>query len=241
MEALIGLTPLPVALLLEEWNGYTVSRREAVLDALFENPEHLAALLDAVESGRVQAGSLSRARKRRLLRLPDSELRARAATLIEALMTSRKEAIEKYRSSVIDRGNAEQGKEVFARQCSKCHKVGSSGFEVGPDLLSLTNRDKEDLLVNVMDPNANIVPGYEEYRVDTRDGRILTGVLLEQNANSVTLGREEGEKDNILRANISALRPSTVSAMPEGVEEEITVEEMTDLLEYLKSLGSEEQ
>ena len=237
VEALIGLTPLPVALLLEEWNGYTVSRREAVLDALFENPEHLAALLDAVESGRVQAGSLSRARKRRLLRLPDSELRARAATLIEALMTSRKEAIEKYRSSVIDRGNAEQGKEVFTRQCSECHKVGSSGFEVGPDLLSLTNRDKEDLLVNVMDPNANIVPGYEEYRVDTRDGRILTGVLLEQNANSVTLGREEGEKDKILRANIAALRPSTVSTMPEGVEEEITVEEMTDLLEYLKSLG----
>jgi hypothetical protein len=62
-------------------------------------------------------------------------------------------------------------------------------------------------------------------------------VLLEQNANSVTLGREQGEKDNILRANIAALRPSTVSAMPEGIEEEITVEEMTDLLEYLKSLG----
>ena len=81
------------------------------------------------------------------------------------------------------------------------------------------------------------MPGYEEYRVDTRDGRILTGVLLEQNANSVNLGREEGEKDNILRANIAALRPSTVSAMPEGIEEEITVEEMTDLLEYLKSLG----
>lgn len=243
VEALIGVTPIPVPLLLEKWSGFTVSRREAVLDVLFENPDHIAALLDAVESGQVQAGSLSRTRKRKLLRLPDSHLRARAATLVEALMTSRKEAIEKYRSSVIDRGNPEKGKEVFARQCSKCHKVGNSGFEVGPDLLSLTNRArvKENLLVNIMDPNANIVPGYEEYRVDTRDGRILTGVLLEQNANSVTLGREEGEKDNILRANIAALRPSTVSAMPEGVEEEITVGEMTDLLEYLKSLGSEEQ
>ena len=240
VEALIGVTPMPVPLLLEKWSSFTVSRREAVLDALFENPGHIAALLDALESGEVQAGSLSRTRKRQLLRLPDKELRVRAATLVEALMTSRKEAIEKYRSSVIDRGNPEKGKEVFARQCSKCHKVGNSGYEVGPDLLSLTNRARENLLANIVDPNADIVPGYEEYRVDTRDGRMLTGVLLEQNANSVTLGREEGEKDNILRANIAALRPSTVSAMPEGVEEEITVGEMTDLLEYLKSLGGEE-
>ena len=239
VEALIGRTPLPIGLLFEKWSGFTVSRREAVLDALFENADHIAALLDAVESGRVQADSLSRARKWQLLRLPDSHLRARAATLVEALMTSRKEAIEKYRSAVIDQGDDARGEEVFTRQCSKCHKVGGAGFDVGPDLLSLANRarEKENLLVNIIDPNANIVPGYEEYRVDTRDGRILTGVLLEQNANSVTLGREEGEKDKILRANIAALRPSTVSAMPEGVEEEITVEEMTDLLEYLKSLG----
>ncbi len=237
VEALVGLTPLPVPLLLDRWNGYTVSRREAVLDALFENPDHIASLLDALESGEVQAGSLSRTRKSQLLRLPDSELRARAGTLVEALVASRKEAIEKYRSAVIDQGDDVRGEAVFARQCSKCHKVGGSGYEVGPDLLSLTNRAREKLLANIIDPNADIVPGYEEYRVDTRDGRILTGVLLEQNANSVTLGREEGEKDHILRANIAALRPSTVSAMPEGVEEEITVEEMTDLLEYLKSLG----
>ena len=241
VEALIGQTPVPISFLLEKWSSYTVSRREAVLDALFENPDHTAALLDALESGRVQPGSLHRSRQRQLLRLPDSEMRARAASLVEAPANSRKETIEKYRSAVINMGNPVQGKEVFARQCSKCHKVGSSGFEVGPDLLSLTNRAREDLLANIIDPNANIVPGYEEYRVDTRDGRIITGVLSDQNANSVTLGREEGEQDKILRANIAALRPSTVSAMPEGVEEEITVEEMTDLLGYLKSLGTQDQ
>ncbi len=241
VRALLDLTPLPVSLLLEKWGGFTFSRREAVLEVLLEDPDDIATLLDAIESGQVKAYSLSPNRRKTLLRSGDSAIRARAAALLEEAVTSREEAIEKYRSAVVVQGDPEQGKEVFARHCGKCHKVGSAGFEVGPDLLSLTGRRKEELLADILDPNANIVPGYEEYRLETRDGRIITGVLLEQNANSVTLGREEGERDDILRANIADLRAATVSAMPEGIEEEITVGEMTDLLQYLKSLGAGDQ
>jgi putative heme-binding domain-containing protein len=93
------------------------------------------------------------------------------------------------------------------------------------------------LLSSILDPNANIAPGYEEYLVQTIDGRILTGVIANQNATSVTLRRNKGDEDTILRPAIADMRVLTVSAMPENLEEGISVEQMSGLLEYLKTAG----
>jgi putative heme-binding domain-containing protein len=109
---------------------------------------------------------------------------------------------------------------------------------VGPDLASVTNRTREDLLLQILDPNAYITPGYEEYIMETTDGRLITGVIAKETATSVTLRRSEGEEDTLLRSNIASLRSSSVSLMPENLETGITLQGMADLLQYLKSLGT---
>ena len=109
---------------------------------------------------------------------------------------------------------------------------------MGPDLINLSSRwSKGFLLTDIIDPNANITPGYEDYVIETRDGRTVTGVMVEDSATAVTLRRREDDQDTILRSNISAIRPSTVSLMPEGLEKEIDKHQMADLLEYLHQMG----
>jgi putative heme-binding domain-containing protein len=113
------------------------------------------------------------------------------------------------------------------------------GSEVGPDLVNLGGRlSKGNLLTQILDPNASIAAGYEEYLIETADGRTITGILAEGSATSVTLRRKEGHQDTVLRSNIARLRASTVSAMPEGHEREIDSQQMSDLLDYLQSLSS---
>jgi putative heme-binding domain-containing protein len=92
-------------------------------------------------------------------------------------------------------------------------------------------------LGNILDPNANIVPGYEEYMIQTTDGRLITGIIAGQDATSVTLGRRKGEKDTVMRSDIAEMRVLTVSAMPENLEEGINLDQMADLLEFLKAAG----
>jgi putative heme-binding domain-containing protein len=193
--------------------------------------------LEAVEGGKIQPWSLSRSRRSQLTESANEKIRRRAEELFSTLQDDRKQVIDQYRPAVRVNGSVEQGRDVFSKKCSKCHKVGDIGFEVGPDLASLTNRNKLDLLTQILDPNAYIAPGYEEYVVETKDGRTIDGVVINESATAVRLRQGGGEEQTVLRSGIANLHASTVSMMPEGLEKEISIQNMTDLLEFLKNIG----
>lgn len=110
------------------------------------------------------------------------------------------------------------------------------GSAVGPDLLSVVIRNKEVLMTDILVPNRRVEAGYEEYLVETVDGRTITGVVGAETPDSLTLRRAKGEQDVIRRDQIKALRSLSVSGMPADLENQINVEQMADLLAYLKSL-----
>ena len=87
-----------------------------------------------------------------------------------------------------------------------------------------------------MPANESIEAGYEEYLLETNDGRSITGVMAAETPETVTLRRAKGEEDTIRRSNIASLRSLSVSPMPEDIEQGISVQGMADLLAYLKSL-----
>ena len=174
-----------------------------------------------------------------LLRHSDEGVRKRAKALFAEVASDRQKVISSYHDAASRRGDVARGKEVFRRVCSGCHRIGDMGSAVGPDLVNLGGRlAKGNLLTQILDPNASIAAGYEEYLIETVDRRNITGILVEDSTTSVTLRRKEGHQDTVLRSNIARMRASTVSAMPEGHEREITSEQMSDLLEYLQNLGS---
>jgi putative heme-binding domain-containing protein len=90
------------------------------------------------------------------------------------------------------------------------------------------------LLVDVLDPSSTITVGYRTYLVVARNGKTYTGTLAAETATSITLQREKGEQDVILRRDIEEMTASSKSLMPEGIEKEIPPQDMANLIGYLR-------
>jgi putative heme-binding domain-containing protein len=228
--------PEVVPVLLQQWPGYTPRMQAAVLDAVCARQDCLPALLDAIEKKVVEPSSLPPPRQMQLLENPDAGIRKRAKALLANRITNadRKKVLERYQTSLTLKRDTRRGREVFEQQCMKCHQLNGRGFAVGPDLAAAQNRPDESLLIDILDPSSTITVGYRAYLVVTRNGKTYTGMLAAETATSLTLRREKGEQDVILRRDIDQMTASSKSLMPEGVEKEITPQDMANLIGYLR-------
>jgi putative heme-binding domain-containing protein len=110
-------------------------------------------------------------------------------------------------------------------------------LEIGPDLTKANRQDRSFLLVSLVDPNAQIRKEYLSYILVTNSGRVVTGLLTEQNATSVTLLGAKDERTVIVRDNIAEMRLSPNSLMPEDTLKPLTPQQLRDLFRYLQSDG----
>ena len=217
------------------WRGLGPAARREAIEALFARPDRVEALIDAIESDLIRAGQLDPARRTQLLESSDPSIRERARTLLgESAASNRSAVIDAYQDAID--GDPDRGRLVFRRVCSTCHKAEGDGAEVGPDLATVTNRTREDLLIHILDPNREVLPQYLNYNVATIDGRVLSGQVASESPNSITLRRAEGITDVIPRDQIDEIASTGLSLMPEGIEADVTQEEMADLISYLKGL-----
>ena len=127
------------------------------------------------------------------------------------------------------------GHEIFTRVCGVCHTLYGEGGKIGPDLTPANRADREYLLASIVDPSAAIRKEFVSYDVETKDGRVLSGVIAEQIGGSLILGTATGERLNIPQAQINSLRESPVSLMPEGLVKPLEPQELRELFAYLQS------
>ena len=223
-------------ILVRHWRTYSPAVRREAVETLFGREERLQPFLDALESGAVVPAQLDPTRRGALLDHPREEIRVRARQLLASLeASSLEEVVREYRSALERDGDAERGAEVFDRECATCHRLGGMGYEVGPDLIERAGSAREDLLVDILDPNRSVQSNFVNYRLDAVDGSVLTGILARESAGRVTLRRGEGIEDVVERSNISSLTSMGLSLMPEGLNEEIRPSEMADLLSFVQS------
>ncbi len=237
VQTLGGLEqPAAALVMLENFPGYTPPIQAAVLTALFTREDRLPILLEAVSDGRVPRASVDAQRRERLMQDQRPAVRDRARQLFSSgsAVGPRDQVLQQYAQALQLPRDVERGRQVFTKQCSKCHKLGDEGFEVGPDLLAARTRADETLLSDVLDPSSQITVGYSQYNVVTMDGRIYAGVLAAETATSVTLRAEEQKDTTVLRRDIDELSASAISMMPEGLEKEVTVQDAADLLAFLR-------
>ena len=110
---------------------------------------------------------------------------------------------------------------------------------MGPNLLAvITGKSTEDLLTAILDPNREVDPRYVNYLANTVDGRVLTGIITAETAGAITLRRSEGGEDTIRRSDLESLRSTGISLMPEGLEKNITKQEMADLIGFVRELAT---
>jgi putative heme-binding domain-containing protein len=106
---------------------------------------------------------------------------------------------------------------------------------VGPDIADTRVKTREQLLSDILNPNGAIDGNYLNYAVSTKGGQVLNGLIAAESASSLTLKRAEGQTDVILRQDIDEIRSTGASLMPEGLEQNVSLDEMSDLLTFLKN------
>jgi putative membrane-bound dehydrogenase-like protein len=222
-------------ILMKSWKGYLPAVRREVLEALARRPERVGRLLEEIEAGRVSPAELGPGLTGRLRDHRDAAIRERARKLLASRGEDRAPVIERYKAALARRGDAARGREVFRKNCASCHRVAGIGTNVGPDISDTLSKSREQLLTDILDPSRVIDNNYVTYLVRTRGGQVFSGFIAQQTSTSLTLRRGENQEDTVLREDIEEIRSSDLSVMPGNLEQGISVEEMSDLLEFLKN------
>jgi putative membrane-bound dehydrogenase-like protein len=236
IKALCGFPGDQAAALLAptRWGQLTAAARQSLLAAMISQPRHLAGLLAALDSGALPPSAFATAQRNQLLRHRDESIRQRAGKIFQAAGGDRMKVYEQAKSALALRANPAHGRALFATHCASCHRLDRVGAAVGPDLLGTRNQPKETILLHVLVPNAEILPSFAAYQIETRDGRELSGLIFAETASSLTLRQAQGIEETIPRANIRSLTASAVSLMPDGFEQSMKPQDLADLLGYLK-------
>lgn len=229
--------PEAAGVIIERWARLSPRTRSQAADVLFSRAAWLVALISAVEEERIALGDLDPGRIKALAGHSDESIRRRATQLAAKLQIGRRaDVLAAYRGALDAPGDAPRGKEVFKKTCAACHQVQGVGHPLGPNLAAMKSRGPDAILLNVLDPNREVNPQYLSYALTTTDGRSLSGLIAAETATSVTLKRADNQTDTVLRIDIDQLKSSGLSLMPEGLEKQIDVQQMADLLAYLKAL-----
>jgi putative heme-binding domain-containing protein len=195
-------------------------------------------LLDAVLKDRLPKGALNANHLRKILESNDRE----ALWAVEKAFGKLREERNPEREKVVAQmgeflraniGDPHAGQQVFKNLCAQCHTIYGQGGKVGPDITSNGRASFEQLLSNVFDPSLVIGPDYQVFTVVTKDGRNLTGLMVENNEQRIVV-RMAGESDETVpRNNVEYTRRSKLSMMPEGVEAIFSKKDLADLFAFL--------
>lgn len=214
----------------------TPEQRSAQIAAIFSQPERIALLLDELEAGRCSPRLIDPARVKQLTSHRDAGLKERALKLFaESTPEARRKVLAEYAACLALEADPHRGREIFKAQCSTCHRIGEIGVDVAPDISDTRTKSREYLLVSILDPNQAIDNNFFAYTLLDRDGVVHTGIIATETATSVTLKQPEGKVVTIPRDQIEELRSTGQSLMPEGLERNITLQQMADLISFLKN------
>ncbi len=237
IETLAGFDDPSIGpLLLDNWRSYSPEVRTKALQALLGHRGRVPLVLKALEEGRVERAALDFGARDRLLENPDPAVRERARRMLRRDAGDRAKVVESYRSIVTMAADASRGKQVFEKNCGKCHTPQRRRDRIGPDLSGVNNKTKEELLVSILNPSAEIEPRYTNYIVVTREGRMYDGVIVSETPSALMLRADSDDADvAILRRNIAEIRASSVSLMPDELEKQMNRQEIADVIAYLRA------
>ena len=129
--------------------------------------------------------------------------------------------------------NLPRGRALFQRTCAQCHKLYGEGGEIGPDITGSNRNNLDYLITNMLDPNAEIPNDYRTTILRTKDNRVLVGVIRRSEGQSVTIATP-AEVVTVAKRDVAAIDPQDFSMMPEGLVLALKVDELRDLVAYLR-------
>jgi putative membrane-bound dehydrogenase-like protein len=220
--------------LLARWQRYLPRLRSDIVDLMLRRDESARELLESIAGGKIQPREISAAHRQKLFRHANGEIQQRASTLFSNKSEPRASVLNQYQSVLDGHGDAVKGVAYFAQLCASCHRMRGQGNAVGPSLDALTDKSSQFLLTAILDPNSAVEDRFINYLIETRDGQSLSGTIVDETASSVVLAGATGVRQPILRNQITEIRATNLSMMPEGLEQSLPPEAMADLIAYIQ-------
>ena len=222
-------------ILMQDWEQRTPLERETILDAIMGREAWVPGLLARARENKLVSSSFDAQRRARLLKHPSAAVRNLATEVFGSTTNgSRQKVIETFRPALSLPGDAAKGKTIFGAACIACHQLEGVGQPIGPDLRSVTQHPADKLLISILDPSADIQPGFMAYFCERNNGEQLYGIIAGETGGSITFKLPDGSTRTILRDDIKSLQSSNVSLMPEGLEATLDTQTLADLIAYLR-------
>lgn len=222
-------------------SGATATDRAKVIENLLAAPNGALALLRAVDDK-----SLSASVRDEVLAMATIHANPQVRDLFERFLPDDKR-IKRLGTAVKPeailslRGDAARGKQLFAQstgmQCRNCHKLEGVGNALGPDLAGIAKKQSRgQVLESLLEPSKTIDAKFVTYLVETKEGKVFTGLLTIKTATEVVLTDAQNKPVHLLTQEIELLVPQRQSLMPDLLVRDLTAQEVADLLEYVMGL-----
>lgn len=224
-------------IILSDWSAREPRLRKQAVAMLLSRESWTPRLLSAITDRSISVGELDLSQQQMLLDHPNETIRLAAALCFKPRTSaSRQQVIDRYVGAFHNDGDSIKGRALFQKHCSNCHRVQDLGHVVGPDIAGYGSKPMQSLLIAMLDPNQAVDPRYQSYVVVLNDGRIVTGLIAEETASSLTLLAPEGKRESVLRSEVEEIRSSGKSLMPEGFEQNASTTDVSDLWAFFKTI-----
>src|SRR5262249_30666406 len=152
------------------------------------------------------------AEQQKLLKYEIKPVRARAEKVFGSVDPDRQKVLALYKEVGSIKGDPQRGAALFQQTCGQCHSPQNGHAQLGPDLGALADKNVETLLIAIFDPNRAVESRYVNYNALTKNGREISGIIVAETGNSITLRSAAGE-ENVLRGDLEKLTSSGLSLM----------------------------
>ncbi len=226
---------------LAQYGKLTEAEKRDAINTLCTRLNYAAALLDAIEKEKLPRTDLHAYNVQALLRFNDENLQARIKSVwgeFRATAKDKQELIAKHKANLtparVKNGDLSNGRRLFAKTCQNCHTLFGEGQKVGPDITGSNRANLDYILENMLDPSAIVGKDYRATIIETKDGRVVTGLIQKETDSAITL-RTINDTIVVAKADIEDRKLSELSIMPEGQLNTLTPDEVRDLVAYLGS------
>jgi putative heme-binding domain-containing protein len=226
--------------ILAEYPRQGPSWRSHARELLFGRVAWARAYLAELDSGRLTAADVTLEELARfpVLLAPDlaAQVRKHWGTTRGATPEERLAEVRRLNNDLrAGVGDGSRGRLLFQDRCAACHRLDRTGQTIGPDLTHANRRDRDFLLTSLVDPSGVVRKEYQASVVATRDGRVLSGLIVEQSPETIVLCNSRAERTRIARSEIEDVRASDVSLMPETLYKDLSPDQLRDLFRFLQS------
>ena len=226
------------AVLISRYSKLNAQQQRAVIETLASRKAYAEALLEALKMNQIQSTSIPVQVARSLKNLLGKKFTDVYGAL-PVVGAEREHLIKKYKKlckpSAVAAADASRGRAVFQKTCAACHVLYGEGGKVGPELTGANRANLDYILLNSVYPSLDVPHAYRTVSVLTVDGRVVNGVLAEEDGTKIVLRTPEQPRVVIAKEDIDFRKISPQSMMPDGQLDAMKPQEVIDLVKYLRT------